>query len=175
MTPTSLGAPFAGPPTLRVRVVGVPHAHGVVAAESVEEGSLLLPVDGVTTRHPSRYSIQIDDDVHVNPRSDASLEELFVRYPWRFLNHSCEPNAVFRLSGFLALRPIEAGETVAFDYNTTELDMAEPFDCRCGRARCRGRISGFAHLPLEEQVRLRPWLAEHLRRRLDSALQFARA
>lgn len=171
MIPTSPGTPFPGPSTFRVRVVGVQHAYGIVAAECVQEGSLLFLVDGLIAHHPSRYSVQIDADVHVSPAPDASFEELVVRYPWRFMNHSCEPNAVFRAGTFVALCSIEVGEAVTFDYNTTELDIAEPFDCRCSRDRCRGRVSGFACLPLDEQVRLRPWLAEHLRRRLDSAIQ----
>ena len=175
MTPTSTVAPFAGPQTVRVTVVGAPHAYGVVAVAPIEQGSVLFPVDGIITNGPSRYSIQIDDDLHIDLAPDTTLNEQLVRYPWRFLNHSCEPNAIFRERTFVALRPIDEGESVTYDYNTTELDMAVPFDCRCGRDRCLGRIRGFAHLSFAEQTRLRPWLAGHLRRRLDSALQFARA
>lgn len=175
MVPTSTADPLAGSQTLRVKVVGAPHEHGVVAVVPIEPGGLLFPVDGVITRHPSRYSIQLDEDLHIDLAPDTTLDEQPVRYPWRFLNHSCEPNAAFQGRTFVALRPIAVGEPVTYDYNTTELDMAVPFDCRCGRERCLGRIRGFAHLPLAEQTRLRPWLAAHLRLRLDSALQFARA
>lgn len=158
-----------------VKVVGTPDGYGVVAVEAIEQGGALFPVNGLTTDRPSRYSIQLDDDAHIDLAPGTTLDEQLVSYPWRFLNHSCAPNAAFHERTVVALRHIDAGESVTYDYNTTELDMAVPFDCNCGRDRCLGRIRGFAHLSLDEQTRLRPWLAGHLRRRLDSALQCARA
>ena len=163
------------PRASRVRVVGVPHAYNIVATEDIEEGEALFHVDGATTDRPSRYSIQIDERTHIDFEPGATLEEIIVGCPWRFLNHSCEPNAVLRGRNFVALRAIAAGEDVTYNYNTTESDLAAPFDCRCGHDLCVGRISGFAHLPPVEQTRLRPWLADYLRRRLDSALRSATA
>jgi hypothetical protein len=62
----------------------------------------------------------------------------------------------------ISLKPVEFGQDITFNYNTTEFDMAEPFACRCGSARCAGRVQGFRHLSGEERRRLRPWLAAHL-------------
>lgn len=176
MPPSSHGAPKtdASRP-FRLKVVGVAHHYRVVAAEPIPPGRVLFPVDGATTDRPSRYSIQIDDHAHVDVGPGAPDDEMRVRYPWRFVNHSCEPNAVLRGRDFVALRAINAGEHITFNYNTTESDMAEPFDCRCGHDRCVGHIRGFAHLPPAEQARLLPWLADHLRQRLDSALRSAPA
>ncbi len=176
MTSPALAASRSSAPrTCRVRVSGVPHAYRIVATEPIGEGEALFHVEGFTTDRPSRYSVQVDDHTHVDVDPGATLEDMITRCPWRFLNHGCEPNAVLRGQDFVALRPIEAGEDVTYNYNTTEFDMAAPFDCRCRHDRCVGHISGFAHLPLVEQTRLRPWLAGHLRRRLDSALRSASA
>ena len=155
----------------RVKVVGVPHAYSVVATEPLAEGGLLFSVHGVMKDRASRHSIQIDEGTHVDVEPGVTPEEMQIRYPWRFLNHSCDPNAVLRGRDFVALRTIAAREGVTYNYNTTEFDMAAPFACRCGHDRCLGPISGFAHLPPAEQTRLRPWLADHLRRRLDSTLR----
>src|SRR5690606_35792640 len=54
----------------------------------------------------------------------------------RFVNHSCEPNAVS--TGWeidVALRDIAAGEELRNDYAVLNLDRG--FACRCGAATCR--------------------------------------
>ena len=62
--------------------------------------------------------------------------------PFSYVNHSCEPNAFMRLYRgrveFYALRRIEAGEEVTCDYGETHHDGKLP--CRCGSAKCRGRL-----------------------------------
>ena len=58
---------------------------------------------------------------------------------FRYVNHSCEPNAYMRLYRgrveFYSLRPIAAGEEVTCDYGETHHDGC--LACRCGSARCR--------------------------------------
>ena len=62
--------------------------------------------------------------------------------PFGYVNHSCEPNAFMRRYRgrveFYALRRIEAGEELTCDYGETHHDGA--LACRCGSARCRGRL-----------------------------------
>jgi uncharacterized protein len=62
--------------------------------------------------------------------------------PFKYVNHSCEPNAFMRRYRgrveFYALRPVEAGEEVTCDYGETHHNGA--LACRCGSERCRGRI-----------------------------------
>ena len=61
---------------------------------------------------------------------------------FRYVNHSCEPNAYMRLCRgrveFYSLRRIEAGEEVTCDYGETHHGGRLP--CRCGSARCRGAL-----------------------------------
>jgi hypothetical protein len=126
-------------------------------------GAPVIPVSGELTAHPSRYSVQIGRRRHIDIPGSAALSPARLRalYPWRFLNHSCEPNTVLRGREFVALRPIEPGEEVTFDYNTTEYEMAEPFTCECGT--CGGRtIGGFARLSPAEREKLAPYIAPHL-------------
>jgi len=62
--------------------------------------------------------------------------------PFGYVNHSCEPNAFMRRHAgrveFYALRRIEAGEELTCDYGESHHDGA--LACRCGSARCRGRL-----------------------------------
>lgn len=57
--------------------------------------------------------------------------------PFVFVNHSCEPNLGIRGAlEFVALRDIEVGEQLSYDYSLTS---NEPFEmiCRCGAPSCR--------------------------------------
>ncbi|KNH06571.1 hypothetical protein XU18_2592 [Perkinsela sp. CCAP 1560/4] len=68
----------------------------------------------------------------------------------------------------VALRDIQKGEILSFNYLTTEYDMDEPFDCLCGGARdaevedgetlpkCFGTIKGYRHLPETYKRLLKP-------------------
>jgi hypothetical protein len=90
---------------------------------------------------PTRYTVQVGRDAHIELRPEAL----------KFISHSCDPNVRFDVTRRLlvTLRPMAAGEELAFFYPSTEWSMAEPFDCWCGTARCLGRIAGAAHLPRE--------------------------
>lgn len=138
---------------------------GVVADTRIEAGALIIRVDGVVYDAPSQYSLQVGPHEHLCVPAEISPETIRESYPWLFLNHSCRPNAAFEGRDLIALEAIEAGQQIVFDYNTTELDMDEPFVCRCGH--CEGvSVRGFAHLSADEQRRREPLLAAHLRRQL---------
>jgi SET domain len=168
--PTDLASPAATALRSKVAVAGDSDAYHVVAVAAVEAGEVLCRVTGIVTGRPSRHSIQIGERRHSDLPPDTSLDTIKVDATWRFLNHSCAPNAVMRGLEVVALHRIEPGDAVTYHYCTTEFEMAAPFTCECGHPHCLGTVRGFKHLPLEEQTRLRPWLAEHLRRRLDATL-----
>lgn len=134
----------------------------VIAQRAFRMGELLLEVQGVATKTPRRYSLQIGAADHIDVPLGLAAEEQQRRYVWSFLDHACEPNAWFEGWHLLASRDIAAGETVTFHYATTEWAMAEPFRCRCGSAHCLGEVRGFRALPVAERQRLRAWLAPHL-------------
>ena len=59
-----------------------------------------------------------------------------------YLNHSCDPNCeVDEIKGrvwLFALRNINAGEELVWDYNL--YDDEEPAPCHCGSRKCRGTM-----------------------------------
>lgn len=119
-----------------------PQQRRTVATQPIAAGVEILHLDGRETDTPTRYSVQIGPGLHLDP-FDLLVPEEQVRWrPWMFLNHHCEPNAVIEGRSLRALRDIAAGEGVTFDYNTTEWEMAEPFACHCGSARCVGVVRG---------------------------------
>lgn len=77
-----------------------------------------------------------------------------------FVNHSCDPNCRldYRTGGrvfLVALRDIDPGEELSFDYATTTTQAgidAFPgwrFECLCGAVNCRGEVGSAEDLPAD--------------------------
>lgn len=147
-----------------VGVMRSKEAYRLVSVQPIAAGTRLFRIEGEPTRLPTRYSVQIDDDLHIDLGSGHSSEEILDRFYWRFMNHSCDPNTRICDREVIASQEIKPSADLTFNYNTTEYDMAEPFACHCGISPCLGTIKGFRHLAFSERERLRPLLAPHLRR-----------
>lgn len=149
-------------------VVRVHNGQHLIALQRVPIGAHLFRIEGVETTKATRYSVQVGPQSHIDlsPGDDESL--ILSKYFWRFLNHGCEPNTRIESRDVIAIRDIQRGEDVTFNYNTTEYEMAEPFTCHCGAASCAGTIRGAHHLTPEQLEKLRPNLAPYLKSLLPS-------
>lgn len=150
--------------------VGIMHAgdaYRLVAVRPIPSGTRLFQIDGVETSYPTRHSLQIDADLHINSPIGISQADVFDQYFWRFLNHSCTPNATIRDLTLVTLSDIAQWSDITFDYDTTEYEIACPFACHCGSAFCRQTIRGFKFLLHAERERVRSQLAPYLLRRFD--------
>ena len=149
--------------------IGVARSDGalrVIAIEPIEVGGFILEVHGVFVDHASKYSVQVEENLHVDLPHVEGLTLDPDRHPWRYLNHSCEPSTTLVGLRLIALRPIARWEEITFDYNTTEYDISTPFACQCGQ--CGGSmVRGFKYLSKAQQQELEPRLANHLRRKLN--------
>lgn len=154
------------PAPCRIRIGTTDERHAVLAGEPIAAGEVILTFVGASARRPDRYSIQVGRRTHRVPPADLPPDTAVAEYGWRFLNHSCAPNAWVRGLELVALADIPAGGEITFDYDTTEWDMAAPFLCGCGTEGCRGVVRGFRHLDAEARERLLPRLADHLRIRV---------
>ena len=77
-----------------------------------------------------------------------------------YVNHSCDPNAALIVDDvphvFLAaLRDIEPGEEVTYDYSVTMFNDDWEIHCNCGSTICRGKIQEFMNLSPAVQNRYR--------------------
>ena len=117
--------------------------HGVIARTFIHAGELLVVWGGEVvsetqlvhfTQAQQRRSIQIEDNLYLIPGRIG---------PADYVNHSCEPNA--GLSGqisLVAMRNIEPGEEVCFDYAMSDGSPYDEFECNCNAPTCRGYITG---------------------------------
>jgi len=89
--------------------------------------------------------------------------QVYLGYPARHINHSCEPNAFLSerdgLHHIVALRPIRPNEEIVDNYSVNLWD-GEGWECNCGADRCLGTVPGdFFSIPLDRKIELSPLLA----------------
>ncbi|GAB3151189.1 SET domain-containing protein [Amycolatopsis sp. NPDC004378] len=154
----------------RAAVVRNDGEYRLVTNQAVPARTVLFTLEGELTATPTRYTVQLDASRHVDMPAGCPLEEVLDRYYWRFMNHACEPVAVIRDREVLSLRPIPAWAEITFHYASTEYDMAEPFECRCGADRCDGVVQGFRYLPPHRREALRSLLSPYLLAVLDGRI-----
>nr|WP_294551220.1 SET domain-containing protein-lysine N-methyltransferase [uncultured Rhodopila sp.] len=129
------------------------------ATSKIEGSELILKMSGQILDRPTRYSVQIGIDRHIVSRgADPGVPG----NAYRYINHSCAPNARVKHLCLIAVRTICPGEQITFDYDANEWDMASPFRCACGTPACRGLIRGYRHLGPAERKQIEPWLSSHL-------------
>ncbi len=139
------------------------HHRRLIAVRDIPRGTRLFRITGREIAAPTRYSVQVEAALHLDQECARDEQELVRRYFWRYLDHACEPTTRIRDRVVIAVRDIGAGEGVTFHYCTTEYDMATPFECHCGSARCLGTIRGARHLTPAQRRRLEKWLPDYLR------------
>jgi hypothetical protein len=126
------------------------------SAVALKKGDVLCAFTGTHQSQPTRHSIQVSDSDHM----------LVDPVELQYINHSCDPNVAFDVERreVRALRAIQQGDEFFYFYPSTEWDMAEPFICNCGTARCLKLIRGAKHLPQDvlEQYEFQ----DHIQRRL---------
>ena len=136
--------------------------HFVFATEGVEVGQVVCHLRGDIAGEPSRFSIQVGMHTHLVPDIDVPDSNGHYVCPWIYTNHSCAPNTRVQGRELVAIKPISTGDEVTFDYETTEWDMAEPFQCLCGSPDCRKEIRGYKHLTDSTRRLLGPGVCAYL-------------
>ncbi len=99
----------------------------------------LLEIGGDILNNSFRYSL----NYYISPSAKD------IAY---YINHSCEPNVKLVRSKnslkFVALRDIDKGEEIVFDYSTTlAKDDIWTMKCNCGTISCRKNIKRWDNLP----------------------------
>jgi len=127
-----------------------PTGFGLFASVPLKKDSVLVSwsgklvhVDDIRRMSPEErtYILQVDDELFQIPPWNGYNE------PADFTNHSCNPNAGFRHSPstLVAMRDIQVGEEITFDYAMAEsIDALEgnEFECCCGADICRRQFTG---------------------------------
>ncbi|MEO6126347.1 MAG: SET domain-containing protein-lysine N-methyltransferase [Ilumatobacteraceae bacterium] len=110
-------------------------------------------------------SVQIDDDLFlVGDRTRQGV-------PGETINHSCAPNC--GMSGgvlVVAMRDIAASETLSFDYAMCMGSDVNEFECECGAATCRHKVTGRDWMLPELQLAYRGSFSPYLAKRIAALI-----
>ena len=125
-----------------IKLGDTPYGRGVFASKKIKGGMPVGKIEGEF--HPDKKY----DSEYCMSFNDGALEP---EEPYRFVNHSCEPNCelvelvvadqnsgkVFHELWIYALTDIKRGEQLTLDYAWPYTDAIE---CQCGSPNCRGWI-----------------------------------
>jgi uncharacterized protein len=143
------------------------HGHGIFTTETIPAGHSILNITG--------HALSFEETLHMGDEQCYALQTGINKYvipnmPFLYSNHSCQPNC--GINGKLqlvALRKIEAGEELLWDYSTSMLERHWTMECHCGLPECRHVIKDFDLLPhklqqsyLDRHIVL-PFIIDYLR------------
>ena len=146
----------------------------VFAANAFAEGDVLIEFTGRRFRADQIPSlmrgrgdrfVQVTPDHYMGP--SGRIDDL--------VNHSCDPNAGLRFTDtgvfLVAVRAIQPGEEIAWDYSTTLRESNWHMICQCRAPECRRVIGNFDSLDPDRQewFRARNLVAPYLRRKDEVA------
>ncbi len=142
---------------------------GIVAGRLIRKGERVFKFAGKLVsrkevKNPNA-ALQLDEDLFLE--SDGTVDES--------LNHSCNPNCYvnFKQLTLVALKDIQSGQELTFDYNTSEYDLMDQgcfFTCLCGSRNCIGEVKGFRYLPMGYKKKIGPFLSPFLKRKWKQEL-----
>jgi hypothetical protein len=160
-------------PKLEVRAEPDKGGFGVYAIEAVAAGEVVSVWGGYIVdaeqlaklpHDVQQHSVQIEEGLYLATIGGAESAD--------FINHSCDPNLGLRGQiALVALRDIEIGEEVCFDYAMTDCTPYDEFECRCGTAACRGTVRGDDWKLPELWAKYAGYFSPYLQRRIDRLAQ----
>jgi hypothetical protein len=141
-------------------------AREAIAADEVLVvfGGEVVPADRLESLSPAQrlLTLQVEEDLYLVSGHDG---------PADWVNHSCAPNCGLRGQIVLvAMRALEAGEEICFDYAMSDGTPYDEFVCGCGAETCRGKVSGEDWARPELWERYRGYFSPYLQRRIDAKL-----
>lgn len=138
------------------------YGRAVFAVRPIRRGEVIAAFDGPIldenfedwTDDLLSHAIQFDKEKWRDSRGLA-----------RWVNHSCDPNCGIKsLFKIVAMRPIEAGEEITWDYEMTEKSWWWRMKCKCGSPLCRKRIGNYSNLPKSRRKAYKGFISEWLLR-----------
>jgi SET domain-containing protein len=131
------------------------HGRGVYAARRIRSGTRIIEYIGDRISHEeadTRYDMKAEDDGHTFlfvVDDDLCIDAGVGGNAARFINHKCDANCETIIEGrrvFIeAIRTIQPGEELGYDYQLTWETTDDPeelklYTCRCGAPNCRGTM-----------------------------------
>lgn len=133
---------------------------GVYANKNFKESDVILEIDDLHVVKDISKLTKKQNEYDCDYLSNGKV--ILMQSPEKFINHSCNPNSyvktIKKIRKVLAMRNIEKGEEITFDYSINGNNDGT-FKCHCGSKNCRQIYQGnFFKLPLKTQKKYLPYL-----------------
>jgi hypothetical protein len=123
----------------RLKILDFGTMKGCVASENIKSNEIIYEFTGEPIPFPTRTSIE-----SINGHVEDEMGQ--------YLNHNCKPNAIIVNSmskewtgmKVIAIQDIDKGTEITFDYNSTERELANPFECNCCNKLIKGRTNAIS-------------------------------
>lgn len=103
--------------------------------------------------------LQIDEGLYILTAEAPEPNDCF--------NHSCDPNlGFFGQIGLVTMHDVDLGDELMFDYAMSDGGPYDEFDCYCGSANCRKKITGNDWKLPELWVKYQGYFSPYLARRI---------
>lgn len=155
-------------------IIGKNHlGKAVFAARVFKPGDVIVKFEGnIVTKDaiPTNLAgvddrfVQVGIDTYLGPSGDAD----------DFINHSCDPNAGLKFSPLgiilVAIKDINIGEEITWDYSTTLYDNPWKMVCHCGAQECRKVIGDFMLLDpvIQQKYRMLDIIPPYIKEYMES-------
>lgn len=136
------------------------YGKGVFADKLIKKGEVVAAFDG-----------KIYDDDFDDWTDDLLNHTIqFAKTKWRdskgvarYLNHSCDPNCgIKKLFKVVAMRDIQPGEEITWDYEMTEKSDWWRLKCKCGTPICRKVIGNYRNMPKKIRQKYKGYISDWL-------------
>ncbi len=119
-------------------------------------------LDGLPAERQHR-ALQVDENLYLVSRDEREAGDC--------LNHSCDPNCGLMGSTILvAMRDIEIGDELSFDYATCDDSDYDEFTCSCGTILCRGTVTGLDWKLADLRKKYDGWFSAYLAKKIKLEL-----
>lgn len=136
---------------------------GIRSGENIKRGEVIQPIKGKM----KFMTIKCKNDSLSNPNWIGVAKNQWIDpgKPFKFLNHSCNPNAGVRGKiNIVAIKDIKEGEEITLDYSIVEGDSSWEMKCECGAPNCRSIIRSIQFLPKENYHEYMPFIPTYFKK-----------
>lgn len=133
---------------------------GVFAKAKIRRGEVIAVFDGPIIDYEYEYwnDDLLNHAIQFEPRRWRDSIGIA-----RMINHSCEPNCgIKKLFSIVAMRDIEKGEHITWDYEMTEKNPHWRMRCHCGFPSCRKVIGHYRNLPKKQREKYKGYISAWL-------------
>jgi uncharacterized protein len=140
------------------------HGQGIFADEEILKGEKIQYLNGKKMHRVTKSPLDSEEISHWIGTGKSTWINT-EGTPFRYINHSCNPNAAITgTKTLVALENIHKEDEITIDYSMTDADPYWSIECTCGAQNCRKVIRAVYSVPPEVFLRHMPYVPRYFQR-----------